>query len=97
VAPVPAQIQSNPQVAPKKRNKKKNSAPGQGSAVAANAAIVPQQLVQAAPNVPQGQIAEFASSLATAHAPSMVPVGLPAGDGTTAEAAMPKSQKAVRC
>jgi predicted outer membrane repeat protein len=89
VALVPAQIQSNPPVAPKKCKKKKNSATGQGSAVAANTAIVLQQLVQAAPNVPQGQITNFASSSATAHVPSMVPAVLPVDDGTMAEAAMP--------
>jgi hypothetical protein len=53
--------------------------------------------VQAAPNVPQGQIADFASSSATAHVPSMVPAILPIEDGSTAEAAMPKSQKVARC
>jgi hypothetical protein len=31
------------------------------------------------------------------HAPSMVPTSLPAGDGTMAEAELPKSQKVVRC
>jgi hypothetical protein len=97
VAPVPAQAQNNPPVAPKKRKKKKNQAAGQGSANMANTAMVPQHVVQAASFAPQGPIADLVSSSSLGLAPATAPVVLPVDAGSSAVAALTRPQKAARC
>jgi hypothetical protein len=97
VAQPPPQSTSNPQVAPKKRKKKKNAAPAQGMAMVANAAMVQQPMQVAAPHVPQGQVADFASASATTQVNPVVPAGLSVADGAPAETGLPKPQKNVRC